>query len=223
MKNVKYAWGAIVFSCACLLVTSLAHAESAKDLMALYDEQSAATSMEIPADKPHLNQAQIAEWVEEQVTNAMTIDPVSFDDKKKNLLSDFQPYALTEYETHVVGTGLVDQLKQQSLKMNAIQDGAPQLVSEGALEGTYRWLYDVPLMLSYYPSGLQTLKTKQQASLPNQKITIRVQLGRLAQQDPKHPNGVMMEHWTMLGAATAQAAAVPPVTTQTNAPTPNVP
>lgn len=168
--------------------------------MSLYEAQVAATSMDIPLDKPHRNAEQIAGWTEARVTNAMSIDPTNFSTKKKDMMADFEAYAITEYETYLNSAGLLNTLSTSKLKLNVIAAGSPKLVSEGALNGTYRWLFDVPLMLSYYPADLKSLKSTASSTKsnlpPNQKVTLRVQVGRLSKPDEKRPEGIVIERWS---------------------------
>lgn len=175
-----------------------AHANA--ELMQLYDSQSAASTMDIPNDKPHRNAEQIAEWVEARVTNAMTINPRSFDKKKKGMMADFETYAISEYETYLNSAGLLNTLNNKQLKLNVISSAPPKLISEGALNGTYRWLFDVPLLLSFYPLEMRTLRaasdTTKSTLEPNQRVILRVQVGRLLKPDENRPDGIVIERWS---------------------------
>lgn len=161
-------------------------------LMSIYD--SAASQNNVPLDKPHRTGEQLVTWAEDRVTAAMNIDPAEWDAHLKLMQPDFAPYGLQEYQNYLQSSGIMDVLKTRNLRLNAIMDGTATLLSEGALSGSYRWLYQVPLMLSYYDASIKTAKG-QGGKVQNQKLTIRVQIGRssLAQNDDQ----IMIERWSI--------------------------
>jgi hypothetical protein len=171
--------------------------QSSSELMGLYDAQDQITTMEIPLDKPHRSTVQVGEWIAEHVTSAMTINPTDFAKQKKQKMVDFEPYAVTEYEGYLSSTSMLQTLQTNTLKMNAILNGEVKLVSEGALNGTYRWLYDVPLLLTFYPSSLAAFNKEVAANnFPNQKVTFRVQAGRMAKNKDVSSEGLLLERWS---------------------------
>lgn len=163
-------------------------------LMAIYDTERAVDV--VPLDKPHRTTEQVATWVEEHITTAMNIDAMKWDAHLQNVKPSFDPYGLQEYQKYLDTSGILNVLKTNNMKLNAIVEGGAVLLSQGALSGTYHWLYDVPLMLSYYDQNMTSLKGS--AARPqNQKVSIRVQVGRI---DNNSENGLFIERWSVVPA-----------------------
>ncbi len=166
--------------------------KSNSKLMGFYDQERAEDV--VPIDKPHRTTEQMADWSVDHVTTAMNIDPLTWDAHLKTLTPYFDAYGLQEYQSYLQSSGILNLLQTNRLKINSILDGAPTLLSQGALSGTYRWLYQVPLMITYYEEETKTLKTRGVKS-QNQKLVLRVQIGRVAKGSDD--NNIVIEHWTL--------------------------
>ena len=165
---------------------------SGSGLMGLYDTERSEDV--VPLDKPHRTSEQIATWVEDNVTTAMNIDPSKWDAQQKKIRLQFDAYGFQEYQNYLKSSGILAALQSNKLRLNAIADGPSILLSEGALSGSYHWLYQMPLMLTYYDQDIKGLR-KGQARPQNRKVMIRVQIGRTASGNDD--NHVFIEHWTV--------------------------
>lgn len=165
---------------------------SSSRLMSIYDSEAARDN--VPLDKPHRTGEQLVTWTEDRVTAAMNINPAQWDQHLKILQPDFAAYGLQEYQAYLQSSGILDVLKAQNMRVNAIMDGTATLLSEGALSGSYRWLYQVPLMLSYYDADTRTAKG-QGGKVQNRKVTIRVQIGRSGAS--QNDDDIMIERWSV--------------------------
>ena len=172
---------------------------SGSSLMNIYDDEAAAEKA--PLDTPHRTTEQVSNWVEDHLTNAMNIDVTTWDDHLKKITPDFDPYGLQEYQAYLASSGILNLLKTNNLKINAISDSNPVLLSEGAISGTYHWLYQMPLMLSYYDQEATSLKNGQ-TKAQNQKVTIRVQVGRVAKG--ADDNNIVIERWSAIATPADQ-------------------
>ena len=84
------------------------------------------------------------------------------------------------------------QLTDGRFKLNAIIDGPAVLLNEASVSGAYHWLYDLPLMLTYYNDSTITLK-KGDVKPRNQKVMVRLQIGRAAKG--VDDNNIVIERW----------------------------
>lgn len=168
--------------------------ENGSRLMAIYDTERAVDV--VPLDKPHRTTEQVATWIEEYVTTAMNIDATKWDAHLQKIKPSFDPYGLQEYQKYLDSSGILNLLKTNGLKLNAIVEGGAVLLSQGALSGTYHWLYDVPLMLTYYDQDMTSLK-ESTVRPQNQKVSIRVQIGRVHNNSE---NGLFIERWSVVPA-----------------------
>ena len=164
---------------------------SGSQLMGIYDAERQEDV--VPLDRPHRTNEQIATWVEDNVTTALNIDVTQWDAHLKKVSPEFDAYALKQYTDYLGTNGILDLLKANHLRLNAIADGSAVLLSEGALSGTYHWLYQIPMMLSYYDQDTKGLKRGQTAQ--NRKIMVRIQLGRV--QKGMDDNNIVIERWSV--------------------------
>jgi hypothetical protein len=162
---------------------------SSSTLMKIYDERAAQTASTTASDKPHMTAHALREWVMQAVTNALTFDPQDTELAKKRA-SFFEPYAMTEFQNWMAASG-INQSLGGAYTLRTVLSSDPTLLSEGTLNGTYRWVFDVPVIISYVPRGTTTLKTA--TTIPqSQKLTLRVQVGRVT--DPNNQN-ILIERW----------------------------
>lgn len=161
-------------------------------LMNLYSDGTENSTAAL--DQPHRSTEQLSQWVTDQALAVMTIDPKTWPTYSKSLAPRFVPYGFQEYTTSLAS--ILQRLKSETLRVNAIGDGPTVLVNQGALNGTYHWLYQVPLILTYYDEDISTLKA-QKESYQNQKVTAQIQLGRTA-PNATDDMGLLIERWTLL-------------------------
>ena len=86
--------------------------------------------------------------------------------------------------------------------MSVIQDGRfhvrsyvnqqPLLLNEGVVNDRYRWLFRVPVIISYMDKNMATYKGGD-AEL-TQKATLNIQIGRIKADDK--PDGLQIEQWS---------------------------
>jgi hypothetical protein len=51
--------------------------------------------------------------------------------------------------------GLLNSLESSKMRLQAITDGTPTLLKEAPLDGTYHWVYRIPLLLTYYDQSIK--------------------------------------------------------------------
>ncbi len=169
-----------------------ANAPQGGALMGVYDDERAADA--VPLDKPHRTTEQVGTWIEEHATTAMNIDAVQWDNHIKNITPDFDPYGLQEYQNYLNTSGILNVLKTNQMRLSAIMDGSVTLLSQGAIGGTYHWLYQMPLMLTYYDEDTKTLKNGKVQS-QNQRVMVRAQIGRVVKG--ADDNNIVIERWSV--------------------------
>lgn len=143
---------------------------------------------------PHRNEAQITEWTTEIVSQALTINPASYHQDFAKLSPMFAPYALKEYQDYLTKTNMMAVLTSNSYRLQAISDEAGAVTKDGAIGGTYHWLVQIPIMVSYYNVDMQSVEKSTTAQ--NQNLLVQVQVGRVA---PKTNTdiGLIIERWNV--------------------------
>ena len=146
---------------------------------------------QIPMDQPHRSKEQIKAWVVTNVSEAMSFLTGNIDDSLALTKGDFSAEGREQYLDFMRRTALLQPLTGGDMTMRSVVREEPFLLNEGEVSGHYRWLYDVPLMVTYLPLAADGyLKTQAQ----NKMVVVKVQVGRsLATEDPE---GMMIESWS---------------------------
>lgn len=82
-------------------------------------------------------------------------------------------------------------LKSDRYFMRSIIQEQPLLINQGPVEGRYRWLFEVPVMLSFMDRGVQDYKN---AKPINQNMILTIQIGRTDFAPNEHK--VIIERWS---------------------------
>lgn len=163
-------------------------------LMDIYGSQPQAQAQIADLSIPHRNEQQITDWTTEIVTQAMTINPATYNKDFAKIAGNFTPYALQEYQAYLTKTNMINVLTSNSFRLQAISDEEGSVVRDGAIGDTYHWLVQIPLMTSFYNVDMQTVDKSTNSQ--NQSLLVQVQVGRVA---PKSNNdiGLVIERWSV--------------------------
>ena len=166
------------------------------DIRGQQDESTAEKFMrlpenQIPMDQPHRSKEQIKTWVVTHTSEAMSFLTGDIDESLALTKGDFSPAGREEYLAFMRRTALLQPLTGGDTTMRSVVREEPFLLNEGAVNGHYRWLYEVPLMVTYLPLAADGyLKTQ----AINKAVVVQVQVGRsLATEDTE---GLMIESWS---------------------------
>lgn len=148
----------------------------------------------ITLDEPHRTPRELSLWVSERVSEALTFDAPNFDRQLQAASLYFSAAGFNEFKTYLEQSNLRATLSAGDQKANVIVEQPPLLLNSGAVEGVYRWLYEVPVTISYTPRQLRELRPDM-AGTQSRKLTVRLQLGRL--NDAAVGEGVRIESWAV--------------------------
>lgn len=125
--------------------------------------------------KPHRHHKQIADWLLKVVADSLTVDPTVYEGHIRGLSKTYNRAALKQYHEFMVNSQTLAALKSQGKVMRTYVN-APLLLNQAALEGRYRWLYEIPATMSLVPKGLSTYEG---VIAVNHKVLVQVQVGRI--------------------------------------------
>lgn len=143
----------------------------------------------IPLDQPHRTARELSRWVSERVSEIMTFELSRYDAQLSSASQYFSPQGYEEYATYLKQADLKTTLQQRNLDAGVIVEEPPLMLNSGPAGGVYRWLYEVPVTVSYIPADVRQIKPDTNSSL-SRRLTIRVQIGRHEGSD----NGDQGEH-----------------------------
>lgn len=150
---------------------------------------------------PHLHEGAINKWVMQAVAEALTFAPT--DDAAyaahQEILKEFMSVnGINEYNKFLRRIKAVELMRSNNYELKTFIDGIPQLRTSGVVGNVYRWVYDVPLIMTFLPVGAQDYRemtSNQGDQFLTEKVFIRVQLGRVAEGGRE---GIVIETWDVL-------------------------
>jgi len=144
-------------------------------------------------DKPHRSASDLAAWLQQALAESLSFNAETYNDHLKLLARGYAPSAVAEFNAWATGTGILASLQKNGLQLNGFVADPPFLLNEGVIDGRYRWLYEVPVMVSFVPRGTTTYQGKE--GIDTRRLIVTLQVGRVAvSQLPDH---VMIETWSV--------------------------
>jgi hypothetical protein len=75
-----------------------------------------------------------------------------------------------------------------------MSDEEGSVVKDGEITGTYHWLVQVPIMVSYYKDNIKDVDRS--TTVTNQNLLVQVQVGRVKQKNGSDI-GMAIERWSV--------------------------
>lgn len=145
----------------------------------------------VPLEKPHRQNAKISEYVGKMVSEAMTYSSDDYKQDMSTILELFDTQGKTQYQTFLQEKNIQKVLDSGRYHIRGFMLDAPLLLNSGPVGGRYRWLYEVPVMVSYMDRSAKDYK---EADVTNQKIVVTLQVGR--RTDIENLTGIVIETWS---------------------------
>ncbi len=129
-----------------------------------------------PLNQPHRDNQEISEWLTNVLSDAMTFDKPDYNALIKIDEQYFTEGGKGQYKQFLASTSMLKILDSGKYDVRSFVQGQPLLLNEGAVNGSYRWLYEVPMMMSYVERGAKSYKNLEPV---NQQVILTVQVGRV--------------------------------------------
>lgn len=144
----------------------------------------------VPLETSHRSPQEIGNWLMTAISDAMSFELPKDGSKPSIKREYFTPSGVVQFEEFLEKTGIKKVIDSQKYHLRSFVRQTPLLLNEGSAQGHYRWLFEVPLMVSYIETGDFKYKDKEAI---NQAITLTVQVSRVAKGGGKE--GVLIEIW----------------------------
>lgn len=107
----------------------------------------------------------------------------------------FTQTGYAQYKQFLTGSQFQQTLETQNLQSGAYVQQEPLELTSGAIGGAYKWLFEVPVTISFIPKDSESYRDG--AVQPqNRDMILRVQFTRV--RDEKDPEAVKIELWQVL-------------------------
>lgn len=144
-----------------------------------------------PLNQPHRDNKEISAWLTTATSEAMTFDQPDYKALLKKDEQYFNETGKTEYMKFLNDHNIIKVLESGKYDVRSFVQGQPLLLNEGAVNGVYRWLYEVPMMVSYMDRGAKSYKDLEPV---NQQLTLTVQVGRIG--GVMEGEAIVIERWS---------------------------
>lgn len=147
----------------------------------------------LPIDQPNRTARELAEWLNTAIPEILSLSGAQYDQQIADVKKYFTEDGYAQFTGYVGEAGLYPALTAGDLRISAYVDSAPLLLNDGTVGGVYRWLYDVPVTMSYLPRTATEYTVQTNAQV--RQVTVRLQLGRI--DKPDEPEAVRIESWAV--------------------------
>lgn len=137
----------------------------------------------VPLDQPNMTVPALMSWVAQAATDVMTF---GFHDYQRRLQDASQHFTRRGWESFTSAlqkSRIIDAVETAQQVVTAAPRSAPVLVQEGVINGRYRWVVELPLMITY--------RAGNQSRTDNMQVTIVVE----RMPSLENPIGVGIEQW----------------------------
>lgn len=139
---------------------------------------------------PHKTIEEILTWTQEAATEALTLSPAGFNNELMAFKPKFIPQAWQQYSVYIRDSRVAEMVQQQGYTMVTIIDGAPQMLANMPAGGTYHWLVEAPLLMSFSKTNPGTGEAMPATTA---KFKLIMQVGRIAAAPDA--DGLAVENW----------------------------
>jgi len=146
----------------------------------------------VPLDKPHRVGGEIAEWVMVAAGDSMNFESGDSAAQIQARKALFDAAGLQQYQTFLRDKNIMKVIDSGRYNVRSYVENTPLLMNEGVVNKRYRWLYQVPVVLSYMDKSMKNYKNQDPIT---QKAVLNIQIGRVAASAEK-PDGLQVEQWS---------------------------
>ena len=129
----------------------------------------------VPMHLAHRTKEDVSEWVVTTISEALSFDERDYNADLAQAKPSFDQGGWAQYQAFLTDKKFLNVLQSGQYDVRSYVKGVPYLLNEGAVSERYRWLYDVPVMVSYLKRGVSNYKGVEPV---NQHMMLRVQIGR---------------------------------------------
>lgn len=178
---LRFAFIAMLLTC--LVAPALAADDAAPPASKPAESNIAVPIADVPLDQAKLDDKQIGEWVKGAAADAMTFDYANHEARLQLSSRHFTKVGWETFDAAMKRSRVLDAVTAQSQTVTAEASGEPVIVQEGSLGGKYRWIVQMPLVVTY-----KTPDNKR-----SEKLQLNLVLERVSLAD--NPDGVGIAQW----------------------------
>jgi hypothetical protein len=142
---------------------------------------------------PHHGEKEISKILVTYVSEVLSYNAVP--NGSKELIDSkriyFSENGYSQYMNFMQSNNITKVIEAGRFNIKSFVESTPLLLNATALDGRYRWVYEIPIMISYMDARNFNYKDNEPI---NQKIILTVQIGRV--DEAKNKSGILIETWS---------------------------
>lgn len=155
---------------------------------------SLAEKHSLPIEKPHRTNKELQGLINTIVSESLFFDADNYEDSLKTIKRYYTDAGFAQYKEYLETSKIISSLKNNNYRMSVFVEEQPLLLNGTAMQGVYRWLYQLPVTVSFLPRNVYNLRGSSD-NMVNKKLTLRVQIRRI--RLPDDPDAIQIESWTV--------------------------
>lgn len=103
----------------------------------------------IPLDQPNMPPSTLLQWANAAATAAYTYNFVNYRQELQSASEFFTPDGWREFLNALTSSTNLNAVIEKKLVVNAVATGAPVILDQGVINGTYTWTIQMPMLVVY--------------------------------------------------------------------------
>lgn len=143
---------------------------------------------------PHRSDKELQSWITTVVSDALYIPNKGYQRVVNQVNQYFDSTGKAQYLAYLQQAKVEDYIDRSNYNLNVLVDDTPIVLNAKNIDGFHRWLYQVPVTISFVPVGVNSFAQGQQQTV-TQKLTLIVQIRRTDTTDDN--SAMLIESWNM--------------------------
>lgn len=144
-----------------------------------YDPLGQNVNVSESLDLAHRHEAAVSEWVTESVSEVLNFTVQDYDAHKVKLAHVMNQNAVSEFDNFMEVSQVLGLMRTKNYELKTFVMDIPQMRTSGVVDGRYRWVYDVPVNMTFLPVGSKSYEGLAEDQYQFETLTFRVQIGRV--------------------------------------------
>lgn len=146
---------------------------------------------------PNRTQEEIIDWSRQRSSDVLSFSPANIDTKLTSMQKNFTQQGWSDYAAYLKDSKLADMVRGQGYAVTTIVNGDTMILNSGSMAGSYHWLVELPLLVTFLHSGMDG----SQQAVAGGDFKLILQVGRVAAK--QGVDGMAIESWKMQTKAVA--------------------
>lgn len=142
---------------------------------------------------PHRQASQIGDWLVRATSEIFTMDTQTYSQHMELLATGMSPAGLAEFQKFLIDSNVLAEMQNNDMVLKGFVDEAPLLLNEGALNGRYRWLFEMPVTLTFLKRTDPVYRKDTDVDSHTYHFIVQTQVGRI--NGVTTEDGVIIETW----------------------------